>query len=210
MSLDIATPLGIMADSHGNNEFLLEAILTLKGLGADRLIHLGDICDSRAPIGLIRQALDILSRHGVQAVRGNNECVLLHNAQSSRHKDDRAEIIPLLEALPYTIRMGDLWFTHSAPLDFPAATKRPISEVLLQIADSRAFPFRVLFRGHSHQPSIMEIQEKPVRERAFCPDEDVVLDSSSRYIVTAGAVENGSCMLFEPQEHSVRLIVLTG
>ena len=107
MSLDIATPLGIMADSHGNNEFLLEAILTLKGLGADRLIHLGDICDSRAPIGLIRQALDILSRHGVQAVRGNNECVLLHNAQSSRHKDDRAEIIPLLEALPYTIRMGD-------------------------------------------------------------------------------------------------------
>ena len=202
--------MGIMADSHGNNGELLKAIEALKGLGADRLIHLGDVCDSRAQSGLIRQAMDILSRHGVQTVRGNNECVLLHNAQSSRQEDDRAEIIPLLQALPYTIRIGGLWFTHSAPLDFPAATKRPVSEFLPQIADSPAFPFTVLFRGHSHRPSIMEIQGQAVREVLFQAGEDTVLDRSARYIVTAGAVENGSCLLFRPEEHRVRLIALSG
>lgn len=202
--------MGIMADSHGNNGELLKAIEALKGLGAGRLIHLGDMCDSRTEAALIRQAMDILSRHGVQAVRGNNECVLLHNAQSSRQEDDRAEIIPLLQALPYTIRIGGLWFTHSAPLDFPAATKRPVSEFLPQIADSPAFPFTVLFRGHSHRPSIMEIQGQAVREVLFQAGEDTVLDRSARYIVTAGAVENGSCLLFRPEEHRVRLVALSG
>ncbi len=70
--------LGIMADSHGKNTLLLNAVGTLRSLGAGTLIHLGDLCDSLLP-QTAAPALGILDENDVQAVRGNNECAILHD-----------------------------------------------------------------------------------------------------------------------------------
>lgn len=75
--------IDIMADSHGNNDILLNAILSLKSLGAKKLIHLGDMCDSLRP-ELMDGTVKILSEQGIQGLKGNNECDILLDIQSLR------------------------------------------------------------------------------------------------------------------------------
>lgn len=215
MKSNAALPIGIMADSHGNNELLLNAITALKALGAGQLIHLGDMCDSLSP-HLAGQALDILDEHDVWCVRGNNESDILHHSKGSRAEDDFSKSLSRLQKLPYTIRLGNLWFTHSAPFDYPAATKRPISEFLPQLAGEEGPGFSILFRGHSHRPSIVEILSgargaRGATERIpIQPGADICLDRDRRYIITAGAVESASSVLFLPREYAVRFVAVPG
>ncbi len=207
-----ALPIGIMADSHGNNGLLLNAITALKALGAGQLVHLGDMCDSLSP-HLAGQSLDILDEHDVWCVRGNNESDILHHSRGARAEADFSKSLSRLQELPYTIRLGNLLFTHSAPFDYPAATKRPISEFLPRLAGDKGPEFSILFRGHSHRPSIVEIlsgamgatEKIPVQ-----PGADIYLDRGRRYIITAGAVESASSVLFLPREHAVRFITVPG
>ena len=196
-----------MADSHGNNELLLNAIRTLKGHGAGGLIHLGDMCDSGSP-HLIRQVLDILRDHRVKCVRGNNECNILHNSRDESAARARQGPLAYLQGLPYTIVLGDLWFAHSAPLSYPAATRRPVSEFLPLFMKDRAFAFSILFRGHSHRPSILEIRGHTTEKIPVQPGVDIPLDRRGRYIVTVGAVEAASSVLFLPREYAVRFVAV--
>ena len=209
MKSNAALPIGIMADSHGNNELLLNAITALKALGAGQLIHLGDMCDSLSP-HLAGQALDILDEHDVWCVRGNNESDILHHSRGSRAEDEFSKSLSRLQKLPYTIRLGNLWFTHSAPFDYPAATKRPISEFLPRLAGDKGPEFSILFRGHSHRPSIVEISKGATQKIPIQPGTDICLDRDRRYIITAGAVESASSVLFLPREHAVRFVAVPG
>ncbi len=210
MESTITLPIGIMADSHGNNGLLLNAITALKALGAGQLIHLGDLCDSLSP-RLAGESLDILDEHDVRCVRGNNESDILHHSRGVRTEGDFAKSLSRLQDLPYTIILGDFWFTHSAPFDYPAATKRPISEFLPQLTGEEGPGFSILFRGHSHRPSIVEILSGargatgriPVQ-----PGTDIYLDRDRRYIITAGAVESASSVLFLPREYTVRFVTV--
>lgn len=212
MESTAALPIGIMADSHGNSGLLLNAIKALKALGAGLLIHLGDMCDSLSP-HLAGQSLDILDEHDVRCVRGNNESDILHHNRGARAEDDFSKSLSRLEDLPYTIRLGNLWFTHSAPFDYPAATKRPISEFLPQLTGEEGPGFSILFRGHSHRPSIVEIfsGDRGATERIpIQPGTDICLDRDRRHIITAGAVESASSVLFLPREHAVRFVAVPG
>lgn len=202
-------PIGIVADSHGNDDLLLRAIKILKSSGAGVLIHLGDMCDSQAP-DHAEETFSLLAEHEVMGVRGNNECAVLHDARSARGEDARLRLIPLLNDLPYTIRMERFWFAHSAPLNYPAATKRPVFDFLPVLIDAGAFPFSLLFRGHSHRPSILKIHGRSSEEIPVPADQGMILDRSGRYIITAGAVERGSCALFLPEEYEIRFITVPG
>ena len=212
MESTAALPIGIMADSHGNNRLLLSAVMALKALGAELLIHLGDLCDSLSP-RLAGQSLDILDEHGVRCVRGNNESDILHHNRGVHAENEFSKSLSRLQALPYTIRLGNLWFTHSAPFDYPAATKRPISEFLPQLTGEKGPGFSILFRGHSHQPSIMEVLSGTRSATERIPiqlGDDICLDRNRRYIITAGAVESASSLLFLPREYAVRFVAVPG
>jgi predicted phosphodiesterase len=196
--------LGIVADSHGNNRLLAAALKALKTCGARTLIHLGDMCDSLSP-HLAADTMRLLEENGVMGVRGNNECQTIHDLKSSRGEG------PLrthagLEALPYVMNLGPLWFTHSAPYPFPAATRRPVSEFLPALLDDPAIPFSILFRGHSHRPSILEIQGRSWEKIPVEGNGEIPLHGGRRYIVTVGAVEKASCVLFMPGELRLRFI----
>jgi predicted phosphodiesterase len=200
-------PIGIMADSHGNNGLLLTSIVTLKSLGAGRLIHLGDMCDSLSP-HLIEETLSIMKEHGVEGIRGNNECTMIQDYRTAHREDGPRNMIRFLDELPYIIRSGSLLFTHSAPLDHPVATKRPISEFMPLIVEYGTIPFSLLFRGHSHRPSVLEIEGHTAKKISLGSDKEIPLDRNRRYVITVGAVENASSALFLPEEYSVRFIAL--
>ncbi len=152
--------------------------------------------------------MDILRDHRVKGVRGNNECNILHNSRDESAAGARQGPLAYLQGLPYTIVLGDLWFAHSAPLSYPAATRRPVSEFLPLFMKDRAFAFSILFRGHSHRPSILEIRGHTTEKIPVQPGVDIPLDRRGRYIVTVGAVEAASSVLFMPREYAVRFVTV--
>lgn len=200
-------PIGIMADSHGKNDLLLRAINTLKSMGARRLIHLGDMCDSLSP-HLIEETLSIMKDYGVEGVRGNNECTMIQDGRTAHRETGSQDMIHFLDELPYTIRSGSILFTHSIPMDHPIATKRPISEFMNLIMKEVDIPFSLLFRGHSHRPSILEIGNKSVKKITAGTGKEIPLERNGRYVITVGAIENASCALFLPEGYSIHFIAI--
>jgi predicted phosphodiesterase len=202
-----AKAIGIMADSHGNNLLLASTISTLRSLGAHTLIHLGDMSDTLAP-HLMNETFRILARNNVLGVRGNNECQLLHDLHSARAENAPDEPLSLLSELPYVMNLEDLWFTHSAPYSFPAATRRPISEFLPMLLNDPGIPFSILFRGHSHRPAITGFTGQSSEKIPVEMDADMALDRNRRYVITVGAVEKASSVLFLPGDRIVRFITV--
>jgi predicted phosphodiesterase len=203
----ISESMGIMGDSHGSNGLLAGAIGTLRASGARTLIHLGDMCDTLAP-HLMDETFRILEENGVRGVRGNNECQMVHDLHSAREESRLKKIASFLERLPYVMNLGPFWFTHSVPYSFPAATRRPVSEFLPAILEDPDIPFSILFRGHSHRPSILGVSGRTVEKIPFEINKDIPLERGLRYIITVGAVEKASCVLFQPAGCIIRFIAM--
>lgn len=202
-------PFGLISDSHGNLAALLDAILMLEQMGMRTLVHLGDICDSLAPHTL-EDAVKILRDHGVRTVRGNNEHAVLSDHQARDRGVLSSDVVAFLTGLPYTLTMGDLCFAHSAPFEWPAATRRPFAEYLPRFLERGPLPFRILFSGHSHSPSILEIDGHRLKK---IPSREGITQSLSRdrhYVITVGAVQEGSCAVFLPEEYAIQFLQLNG
>ncbi|MCU0577871.1 MAG: metallophosphatase family protein [Desulfobacterota bacterium] len=200
-------PIGLVADSHGRTDLLLKAILLLKGMGVQSIIHLGDICDSLAPLAL-EDAIAVLQEHDVHAVRGNNEYAILTNHRGAHGDSLPAEVLNYLEELPYVITMGDIRFAHSAPFEWPAATSWPITDNHPLIDLEGIIDCRILFRGHSHSPSIVEM-DGPGRKKI--PAEagmTMKLLRNRRYVITVGAIEEASLALFLHEDDEIQFLQL--
>ncbi len=200
-------PIGIIADSHGENELLLRAILLLKDRGVQTIFHLGDICDSLAPLAL-EDAVPMLMEHGVRTVMGNNEYAIMVNHQGSHANSLSPEVLSFLSGLPYTITMDDICFAHSAPFDWPAATSWPITDSHPLVDLGSIIPYKILFRGHSHTPSIMEIDGTTIERIPAGSGMKKRLLRDRRYVITVGAVEEASLALFLPEEYEIRFLQL--
>ena len=197
------SPIGLIADSHGNNAILRKAIDFLKAMDAQTIIHLGDICDVQTP-EVIDEAVDMLREHGVRAVMGNNEGSIIRGLKGSFEKIIRVDSIAYLRELPYILRMDDFFFTHSTPFNWPAATRRPIASYLPFLAADDKPPFRILFRGHSHSPSLIEIEGERIKEIGMEPGKTIPLHGDRIYVITVGAVEDGLLALFMPDRDEVQ------
>ena len=200
-------PIGLVADSHSHTALLLDAIRRLKEMGAKQIIHLGDVCDSLMPEAL-PFAVDILQSHDVQTVMGNNEYSIITDYTQEHQNGVTPELIGHLKKLPYVISMVNLCFTHSAPFRWPAATRRPITDYLHRLLLDEKPPFKILFRGHSHSPSVIEIKNGKANEFHVISGQRVSLKPELSYIVTVGAVEDSSCALFMPKTLEVQFIAL--
>lgn len=202
-------PIGLIADSHGRTDLLVAAIDRLEAMGVHSIIHLGDICDSLAPLAL-EDAVAVLKEHGVHALRGNNEYAILVNHQGDREDNLPAGVLSYLEALPYTFTMGDVRFAHSAPFDWPAATSWPITDNHPLIDLAGIIDCRILFRGHSHTPSVVELDGKSTHRLPAAAGFHMQFRRDRRYVVTVGAIEEESFALFLPEENEVRFLRLEG
>ena len=195
-------PIGLIADSHGQNDLLQRAIRTVRQNGAETIIHLGDLCDSLDPDSA-EDTVNILQQNNIPGVLGNNEYSMISEHHNAHVQNISSYVLDYLSGLPYILELGPLWFTHSAPFEWPAATRRPIMDFLPHLIKQKPFPFEILFRGHSHSPSIIEIKNGEIKEIPVQSGKTLKLRRNSRYVITVGAVEEASSALFLPEEYEI-------
>jgi hypothetical protein len=118
------------------------------------------------------------------------------------------EVVSFLSGLPYTITADDICFAHSAPFDWPAATSWPITDSHPLMNLGALEPYRILFRGHSHRPSIMEIDGTGIKKIPAEAGMRKKLSRNSRYVITVGAAEEASLALFLPEESEIQFLQL--
>jgi predicted phosphodiesterase len=193
--------IGLLADTHSNNALLKKAVQKLISLGAVNIIHLGDICDSLNP-GALDEAVQIIKENDVRAVLGNNDYIVIADRLTEGLKE---ETINYIKGLPYTIKSGGITFTHSSPFEWPAATRRPISDFIHSLHPEKE---RLIFRGHSHTPSIVEVIDGAPHKIKIPATGIVKLGQGLRYIITVGAVEKKTIATFDPANLEVRFLTV--
>ncbi len=202
MDITPDNPIGLIADSHGKNDLLHRAIRTVRQHGAKTLIHLGDLCDSLDPHSA-EDTVNILQQNNIPGVLGNNEYSIISEHHNAHVQNISSQVLDYLSGLPYILDLGPLCFAHSAPFEWPAATHRPIMDFLPHLMKQNPFPFDILFRGHSHTPSILEIEDGEIKEIPVQSGTTIKLRRDTRYVITVGAVEKASSALFLPGEYEI-------
>ena len=206
------TPIGLIADSHGNLKTTAEAIRVLRQRGARTLVHLGDFCDSirhdTAP-AMIR----LLQKNGVRAVKGNNDFSVERTLADERRRPDPAgeRTIAYLKGVPFTFALNGLLFAHSLPYDSLRSFYEPIDTGTTQRAE-RLFneaDFQLLFCGHSHIPILFRMAAGTVTREQVSPGEKRYRDSGDRFIVIVGAADDGECALYDPATRTYERINLS-
>ena len=110
------SPVGIMADSHGQVRALSAGLSVLKRQGCETLYHLGDICDSTYPENN-QSCLDIIREHHVLAIKGNNEHAIAVNLKDHEDDPQALSLASYLLQLPLVRYDEKAIFAHSLPFE---------------------------------------------------------------------------------------------
>jgi len=203
--------IGLVSDSHSNLEALRTAIRVLQNLGAESLVHLGDICDSLQG-GVLEEFIRLIRKQRILAVKGNNDFLLenLLRHQPPERQAASAEHAAFLKDLPMTIIWEDVCFAHSLPFEFLRAFYEPIDVGSTDRACDvfGSTPHRVLFCGHSHSPIFFRWRQGKVCRDVMPDGAPVSLDPQERYIFVIGSVAEGECAFFDRALQQVRRIRL--
>ena len=196
--------IGIMADSHGQWNAIAEALAFFKMKSCDGMVHLGDICDSAHPetadtcVALLRSAR-------VRSIKGNNDHTLVVN-----HAGYDTSIVPpgtieYLKKLPLVLRYREAVFAHSLPFEAEKGLSCMIGTLgTHEIASFfNQYPQHLLFRGHQHAPEIVWRHRGRVAVQEILPNRPVTLRDRLSCIVTCGALDNGFCLIWEPDNQSI-------
>jgi len=197
--------IGILADSHGNAALIDRAAAVLESRGCTMCFHLGDIIDTTRPES-VDACLKALETRQIKAVRGNNEHTLLLN-RSAWLSPEAMEII---RAMPFGRRIGSALLVHSLPFDDVLGARCLLEDMDLGYMRrfSSAFPGTQLFRGHSHQPEIVQLRKAAFARRPMTEGRPVPLAVSHTVVVTCGALADGLCLIWNRHQETVELIAL--
>jgi len=198
--------IGIMADSHGNADMIAAALRLFLACGCDRIVHLGDICDSVA-FQQTDACVELLRTYGVLAVKGNNDHALVRNGEARQSTVISAETIAYLKALPLQIELAAALFVHSRPFADRLGVAAMTGDIdQAEVARLREqYPGKILFRGHGHSPRVSRLNGSPAR--VVSPDAGNrnrwQVDRRQGWIVTCGALFKGLCMTWSPASGSL-------
>jgi predicted phosphodiesterase len=190
--------LGIIADSHGNSEMVARAIAFLNERRCDRIIHLGDICDSFRP-KTCEACVQLLKKHGIAAVKGNNDHILEINQTGNANTPVSEDSLSFLRHLPPVMTAGDSIFAHSLPfyseLGISCITKvMGKNEVKKFISENGHL---ILFRGHSHSPTLKYETAGEIISMDLPAGKQVDLRPHFPCVVTCGALTRGLVMIWD-------------
>jgi putative phosphoesterase len=195
--------LGLLSDSHGNLDATEKAIDILMIHGCERLIHLGDFCDTNRRDRL-EDIIRLFQERGVIAVKGNND-YLIELALSNdvgKGYSDQAWMYEFLKKVPMKVVMDDICFAHSFPFDYLRAFYEPIDIGSTERASLlfQQMPYRILFCGHSHTPVYFCSSDSDGVLRKVVPSgEKYLLEPASRYIFVVGSADKGECAVFDEE-----------
>jgi predicted phosphodiesterase len=197
--------IGIMADSHGETAGIEAAAIYFRDCGCALIVHLGDICDTTRP-ETATACLERLNAHQILAIRGNNDHTLLLN----RSAPIGPETLETIRKMPLTRQIGSALLAHSLPF-----ASRMGPRCMLEDMDHshlrrffRVYPGRQLFRGHSHQPQIVQAGPASFQRETLHPDRTCRLDPRQTAVVTCGALADGLCLLWDRQQETIELVSL--
>jgi putative phosphoesterase len=193
--------LGLLSDSHGNLEATERAINILMIQGCERVIHLGDFCDTNRRDRL-EDIVRLLQERGVIAVKGNNDYLIelvLSNGVGEGYSD-QGWMYEFLKEVPMKVVMDDICFAHSFPFDYLRAFYEPIDVGSTERASFlfQQMPYWILFCGHSHTPVYFCLSYPDgVLRKVAPPGEKLLLEPTSRYIFVVGSANEGECAVFD-------------
>jgi predicted phosphodiesterase len=202
--------IGLLADSHGDLKSTEESIRILRERGADGMIHLGDFSDSMRT-DTLDAIVDMLQENGILAVMGNNDFMVgntLAETAAYNGDQDKSRLAAYMKSIPMKRVLQDLCFAHSLPFDMFKSCYEPIDNGSTERAQQlfRETDYRILFCGHSHFPVLFRLRDGRVTREIVLPGLQMSLDSSDRYIMVVGAVEEGECALFDLESSSYERI----
>lgn len=177
---------------------IAKAIDFLKKARCDKIIHLGDICDSFRP-QTCDACVRLLKKHGVIAIKGNNDHVLEINQTGNADSPVTEGSLSFLRHLPPILAAGDSIFAHSLPffkeLGISCITKVMGKNEVQKFCSMN--DYQILFRGHSHSPTIKWIEDLEIRSIDLLPGKQIHLGSRLPCIVTCGALTRGLLMIWD-------------
>ena len=197
--------IGLMADSHGDAALITNAAAVLRSRGCTVCIHLGDIVDTTRP-DTIDACLQALENGRINAVRGNNEhSLLLNRSIWLGRKAGEA-----LRAMPFGRRIASALLAHSLPFDETLGVRCLFAD--MDVAQLRRFfasyPETLLFRGHSHHPEIVRIEDASLVRRPMIEGRTVLLAARQPAVITCGALADGLCLVWDRRMGAVELVSL--
>ena len=193
--------IGIMADSHGRPETIAGALDFLKQQACKRIYHLGDICDSFHP-ETADQCTDILRQNRVIAIKGNNDHTLVVNHEGTGGSEVKAETIDYLKQLPLVLHFQEAVISHALPF----VNEMGLSCMIGALGPDELsfffenYPCHMLIRGHQHFPEIIWQNQQNTNAQKIVPGKLIHLRNRMPCIVTCGALDNGFCMIWEPDK----------
>lgn len=195
--------VGIMADSHGRPQAIARALDFFEAQQCSRIYHLGDICDSFRP-DTADACVDLLRRHRVVALKGNNDHSLVVNHQGSRGSVMKTETIDYLKHLPLVLHEQGAVIAHALPF----VREQGLSCMIGTLGPGERslffgnYPNGMLIRGHQHFPEIVWRRHETLSQKIE-PGSRIDLKDKIPCIVTVGALDNGFCMIWEPREQTI-------
>ncbi|MGB5217018.1 MAG: metallophosphoesterase family protein [Smithella sp.] len=195
--------LGLIADSHGNFDATKKAIDVLMNHGCERVIHLGDFCDTNRRDSM-EKIFRLFQERKVVAVKGNNDYLIelsLLNGAGEEFSNPKG-MYEFLKEVPMKVVMDDICFAHSFPFDYLRAFYEPIDVGSTERASLLfgQMPYRILFCGHSHTPIYFSLSHSEGVLRKVVPaGEKFLLEPTSRYIFVVGSADEGECAVFDEE-----------
>lgn len=199
--------VGIMADSHGDPERIAAGADCLVRHGCTAVYHLGDICDTnRWPTA--DRCVSMIKRHGIRAVRGNNDHSLAADARGRKRRYLRKATIAFLENLPLSLSVAGATLVHSQPFIHRLGLSAMIGVIGRTEAERilRESPRGLLFRGHSHRPEIIYRSGSQIRFAPMIAGATIHLDEYRPCIVTCGALSSDFILVWKPGENRLTLL----
>jgi predicted phosphodiesterase len=188
--------LAILSDIHSNLEALEAALEDIKTQSVENIYCTGDLVGYAANPN---EVIDLLRQNKVKCLIGNHDyaCLnqrsmdsMIRNARESIAITRRVltpESFDVLRKLPGFISENGIYLTHGLPpvlfveyLDLQS--KNELKQAFL------SFTEQVAFVGHTHLFEVVELTESGKIEKYEFDGINLVLKTTSRYLISAGSV----------------------
>lgn len=178
------TKYGLISDIHADYENLKKAMQELETHSVDEIICLGDVAEDKKSTN---NCIDLLIANDVMTVLGNHDKLILRKGGTNLSK----KILEYLRKCPKKIEVKDLVFVHDHPLgEEHRGTRRFFCEYIQMACQGKELlqltPYRLIFVGHTHEPSIISEDKKiDILESG-----QYTLQKNKRYVLNPGPINN--------------------
>jgi len=194
--------LGLLADIHEAVEPLERALAEFRRRRVDRVVTLGDACDTFSPVGRADRVAALLREAGAVGVWGNHDVGLCLDVPERVRQLASPTTLDYMAGLHPALVLAGCRFSHVEPwldarnvedlwyFDGPPDTPEKVGRSFDAVSE------RVLFVGHFHRWMVMT----PFGQVAWNGEGPLTLGSETRYLIVVAPVVSGWCATFDTDE----------